>query len=56
MDHWIAFGIGPLQNYPNLSQNLVYLDRELSTVTYLVGEEISIADIIVWTQLFSKFC
>lgn len=54
VDHWLSFAIGPIENTQKFQKNISYLDKQLQTVTYLVGEALTIADIFVWSVLFGN--
>lgn len=54
VDHWITFSIGPLSCSKKLKNSIQYLNYSLSSSSYLVGCQLTIADFIVWGTLFCK--
>lgn len=54
VDHWISFSLGPLSCTQEFAASVEYLDHVLGPVTYLVGNQITIADLIVWGTLLCK--
>nr|CAD7454349.1 unnamed protein product [Timema tahoe] len=48
VDHWLTFSTGPLVCIKEYSEALLYLDKMLGPVTYLVGNKLTLADFIVW--------
>ncbi|KAK6638550.1 hypothetical protein RUM43_006817 [Polyplax serrata] len=54
VDHWIAFSIGPLSCTKQFSKCLQYLDHTLSSLSYLVGHQLTVADFIVWGTLYGN--
>ena len=55
VNHWISFAIGPLTCSKQFEKSLQYLDYSLSSFSYLVGHQLTIADFAVWGALFCKF-
>lgn len=53
INHWITYSFGPLSSEDNFEEALNYLDRVLAPVTYLVGNQCTLADIVVWSKLFN---
>lgn len=53
INHWITYSFGPLSSTDNFEEALNYLDRVLAPVTYLVGNQCTLADIVVWSKLFN---
>ncbi|EEB13371.1 prolyl-tRNA synthetase, putative [Pediculus humanus corporis] len=54
VNHWISFAIGPLTCSQQFEKSLQYLDYSLSSFSYLVGHQLTIADFAVWGALFCK--
>lgn len=54
VEHWISFSIGPLSCTQKFTQSMEYLDSVLYSNNYLVGSQLTIADLIVWGVLQSK--
>ncbi|KAK9509699.1 hypothetical protein O3M35_006955 [Rhynocoris fuscipes] len=52
INHWITYSVGPLSSKNNFQEALEYLDRVIAPVTYLVGNQCTLADIVVWSKLF----
>ncbi|XP_014254259.1 bifunctional glutamate/proline--tRNA ligase [Cimex lectularius] len=51
VNHWVSFSIGPL-SYPDEFQDAVaYLDHKLKPLTYFVANQLTLADIAVFSQL-----
>lgn len=55
IDHWLSFSIGPITCSQKFNECLQYLDYILGPVTYLVGNQVTIADFTIWGTLHSKF-
>ena len=51
MDHWLEFSTGRLSCLSDFQDALQYLDHVLGPVTYLVGHDVTIADMAVWGVL-----
>ncbi|CAG2056741.1 unnamed protein product [Timema podura] len=54
VDHWLTFSTGPLICIKEYSEALLYLDKMLGPVTYLVGNKLTLADFIVWGALYGS--
>ncbi|XP_063220918.1 bifunctional glutamate/proline--tRNA ligase isoform X1 [Bacillus rossius redtenbacheri] len=54
VDHWLTFSVGPLVCAREFTEALLYLDKMLGPVTYLVGNKLTIADFAVWGALYSS--
>nr|CAD7393466.1 unnamed protein product [Timema cristinae] len=54
VDHWLTFSTGPLVCIKEYSEALLYLDKMLGPVTYLVGNKLTLADFIVWGALYGS--
>lgn len=54
VDSWITFSLGPLSCDKKYIECLSYLDTSLSSVTYLVGNMLTAADVIVWSKLVTN--
>lgn len=54
IDHWISFSIGPLNCTNQFADGLVYLEKVLAPVTFLVGSQLTLADVFVWATLFEN--
>lgn len=55
VDHWLSFSIGPLSCSQEFQDSVLYLDNLLGPVTFLVANKLTIADLAVWTTLYSKY-
>ncbi|KFM81927.1 Bifunctional glutamate/proline--tRNA ligase, partial [Stegodyphus mimosarum] len=53
VDHWLEF-CSRKYTVPDFKECLQHLDRTLSSVTYLVGDSITLADICVWVMLYGN--
>uniref|UniRef100_T1IPR4 Uncharacterized protein n=1 Tax=Strigamia maritima TaxID=126957 RepID=T1IPR4_STRMM len=51
VDHWLTYSIGPMTNSNEFQCAVEYLDKMLTPVTYLVGDDLSLADVIIWSTL-----
>lgn len=54
VDHWLSFGINNLKEPSQYESFIIYLDKILSPVTYLVGHTVSIADLAIWSELYKN--
>ncbi|CAH1392443.1 unnamed protein product [Nezara viridula] len=54
VDSWITFSLGPLSCEKKYMECLSYLDTTLSSVTYLVGNVLTAADVSVWSKLVTN--
>ncbi|XP_069699060.1 bifunctional glutamate/proline--tRNA ligase [Periplaneta americana] len=52
IDHWLSFSIGPLVCVQEFEEAVLYLDKVLGPITYLVGNKLTIADFSVFGALF----
>ena len=48
VDHWLEFTTSRLGCASEFGDALVYLDRVLGPITYLVGHDVTLADFVVW--------
>jgi len=51
VDHWLTFTLGPLSCPSDLGKAVPYLDTVLQPATWLVGDQVSIADYEVYGSL-----
>ena len=54
VDHWLTFSLGPLSNHGEFKNALTYFERVLAPMTFLVGDDITIADYVVFGTLFGS--
>lgn len=54
VDHWISFSLGPLSCDKKFTESLTYLDTTLASSTYLVGNNLTAADLAVWSKIVSN--
>ena len=54
IDHWLTFSLGPLSNHGEFKNALNYFERVLAPLTFLVGDNITIADYVVFGTLFGS--
>lgn len=52
VDSWISFANGQLANKELTENALVFLNKTLSTITYLVGKRLTLADIYVFSKIY----
>ncbi|CRL04183.1 CLUMA_CG017290, isoform A [Clunio marinus] len=50
IDHWLTYSFGG-----NINESLQYLDNSLSSLTYLVSNNLTIADLAVFGEIFPKY-
>jgi glutamyl-tRNA synthetase len=51
IDSWVDFSATLLSDNNKFKSALLHLDKQLSPVTYLVGQSITLADFAVWGAL-----
>ncbi len=51
IDSWVDFSATLLSDNKKFQSALLHLDKQLSPVTYLVGQSITLADFAVWGAL-----
>ena len=51
VDHWLSFSIGPLKAQKSTDASLLYLDKVLKPLTWLVAKHLTLADIYVFSAL-----
>ena len=51
VDSWVDFSVTLLTDTKKFQSALAHLDKQLSPVTYLVGQTITLADFAVWGAL-----
>ena len=58
IDHWLEFSLVSLSQQQNgdISSSLARLDAVLAPRTYLVGYDLSLADLAVYSSLRGKQC
>ncbi|ESO85454.1 hypothetical protein LOTGIDRAFT_154947 [Lottia gigantea] len=54
VDHWTTFAKGRLACTSDFPLAVEYLNTALSSITYLVGHSITLADFFVWDTLYSS--
>ncbi|XP_046685858.1 LOW QUALITY PROTEIN: bifunctional glutamate/proline--tRNA ligase-like, partial [Homalodisca vitripennis] len=54
VDHWLSFCIGPMSCTQEFVDSILYLDKVLTSVTYLVANKLTIADLCVWATLYDS--
>lgn len=52
VDHWLSFSIGPLACAQEYDESILYLNKVLGPITYLVGNKLTIADFAVFGTLY----
>ena len=54
VDHWLSFTLGPLAHHGEFRNALTYLDSVLAPITFLVGQDITIADYVLFGALYAS--
>ena len=54
VDHWLTFSLGPLSNHGEFKNALTYFERVLAPLTFLVGDNMTVADYVVFGTLFGS--
>jgi glutathione S-transferase len=54
IDHWLTFSFGPLLCAKEFQEAILYLNKILGPITYLVGSKLTIADFAVFGTLYRK--
>lgn len=54
IDHWLCYTLGPLAAKNEFSSALANINKILGPITYFVGNQITIADLAIFSCLFGK--
>jgi bifunctional glutamyl/prolyl-tRNA synthetase len=52
IDHWLTFSFGPLLCDKEFEEAILYLNKVLGPITYLVGSKLTIADFAIFGTLY----